>query len=282
VRSISDESQRALGLNEPIESLSLSFLELEELHAHAPGVVKKPETLNYRTLKGEPAGLFDPEIFGPTSHEKEGYPYLQVSDDEPIDPAWLRFGRIVLAEPVVHPLFVERIPEVVAEAANAPLDAIAPLLRFEAPEERGTAIRMLQSTPIGRSLLLTELPVLPATMRPLIKLDGGRYATSDLNDLYRRVINRNVRLSRLLELGAPEIILFNESRMLHEAILSLFANESLERKITGPDKNTLVSLSGLGEIPTSLLRLDLGKPLVKSNARVKAVLFALGFEVRAR
>lgn len=259
--------------------MSLSPCDIDAIRLCASGVVLKPETLNYRTFVGERGGLFDGEIFGERSATKDGYPYLHVGDDEEIDPAWMRFGRIVLAEPVVHPLFVLHAPEVLAEAANAPLDAISSLVRFELPEERGTAVRMLQSTEVGRSLLMTELP---AMMRPLILLDGGRFATSDVNDLYRRVINRNNRLARLIELNAPEMIVFNESRMLHEAILALFANESLKAKITDPDERVLVSLSGLGAVPNALEVLDLDKPHVKANARTVAILFALGFEVRAR
>ncbi len=282
MRTLSVECQRVLGRTATVERLSLSPCDIDAIRLRAPGVVHKPETLDYRTFVGERGGLFDGETFGERSATKDGYPYLHVGDDEEIDPAWMRFGRIVLAEPVVHPLFVLHAPEVLAEAANAPLDAISSLVRFELPEERGTAVRMLQSTELGRSLLMTELPVLPAMMRPLILLDGGRFATSDVNDLYRRVISRNNRLARLIELNAPEMIVFNESRMLHEAILALFANESLKAKITDPDERVLVSLSGLGAVPNALEVLDLDKPHVKANARTVAILFALGFEVRAR
>jgi DNA-directed RNA polymerase beta' subunit len=282
VKSISIECQRALGRDEPVHGLEFSLCDADTVQKRAPGRVLKPETLNYRTLKDEPGGLFDSTVFGASSHDKDQNPYLKLGEDEDVDPAWIRFGRISLAHPMVHPLFVHRTPEIVAEAANVPLEVIRPLLKFENPEERETAVRMLEGTPLGRSLLLTELPVLPAHMRPLIKLDEKRFATSDVNDLYRRVINRNNRLARLMELNAPEIIIFNEVRMLHDALLSLFANESLEKKVTGPDKAVLVSLSGLvpDGIAAGLSTFDASHPMRRSNARITSVLFAMGFDVQ--
>merc|ERR1739841_410980 len=94
-------------------------------------------------------------------------------------------------------------------------------------------------------MILTVLPVLPPDLRPLVPLDGGRFATSDLNDLYRRVINRNNRLKRLQELNAPEIIIRNEKRMLQEAVDALFDNGRRGKTITGPNKRPLKSLSDL-------------------------------------
>ncbi len=92
-------------------------------------------------------------------------------------------------------------------------------------------------------MILTILPVIPPDLRPLVPLDGGRFATSDLNDLYRRVINRNNRLKRLIELNAPDIIIRNEKRMLQEAVDALFDNGRRGRAITGPSKRPLKSLS---------------------------------------
>jgi DNA-directed RNA polymerase beta' subunit len=117
-----------------------------------------------------------------------------------------RFGHITLAEPMVHPWLVEQAP----------------------------------------STLLRTLPVLPPDLRPLVPLDGGRFATSDLNDLYRRVINRNNRLMRLLELNAPEIIIDNETSELFSAVHALFSNGTTGGpKVTGPDDRALVSLLGM-------------------------------------
>ena len=93
--------------------------------------------------------------------------------------------------------------------------------------------------------MLTVIPVLPPDLRPLVPLDGGRFATSDLNDLYRRVINRNNRLKRLIELNAPEIIIRNERRMLQEAVDALFDNGRRGKTITGPNKRPLKSLSDM-------------------------------------
>ncbi|MCB0331830.1 MAG: DNA-directed RNA polymerase subunit beta', partial [Bdellovibrionales bacterium] len=94
-------------------------------------------------------------------------------------------------------------------------------------------------------MILTVIPVIPPDLRPLVPLDGGRFATSDLNDLYRRVINRNNRLKRLIELNAPDIIIRNEKRMLQESVDALFDNGRRGRTITGPNKRPLKSLSDM-------------------------------------
>lgn len=157
----------------------------KELLAGSGGEVRKPETLNYRTLEAERDGLFCEAIFGP----------MESKD---------KFGHITLAHEVVHP--------------------------------------WLTSEPDAK---LTVLPILPSGLRPMVQLPGGRWATSDINDLYRRTINRNNRLRRLLELEAPEIILENEKRMLQQAVDGLFDNERQEHPVYGPDKRMLVSLAGL-------------------------------------
>ena len=94
-------------------------------------------------------------------------------------------------------------------------------------------------------MILDAVPVIPPELRPMVQLDGGRFATSDLNDLYRRVINRNNRLSRLLELGAPDIIVRNEKRMLQEAVDALIDNGRRGRPVTGPGNRALKSLSDM-------------------------------------
>ena len=103
-------------------------------------------------------------------------------------------------------------------------------------------------------MILERIPVLPPDLRPLVPLDGGRFATSDLNDLYRRVINRNNRLRRLIELNAPEIIIRNEKRMLQESVDALFDNGRRGRAVAGPNKRPLKSLSDMlrgqaGQVP---------------------------------
>ena len=102
-----------------------------------------------------------------------------------------------------------------------------------------------QSGNLPEWMILETVPVLPPELRPLVPLDGGRFATSDLNDLYRRVINRNNRLKRLMELRAPEVIIRNEKRMLQEAVDALFDNGRRGRAITGPSKRPLKSLSDM-------------------------------------
>src|SRR5699024_4150728 len=99
------------------------------------------------------------------------------------------------------------------------------------------------SSPVG--MVLDAVPVIPPDLRPMVQLDGGRFATSDLNDLYRRVINRNNRLKRLLDLGAPEIIVNNEKRMLQESVDSLFDNGRRGRPVTGPGNRPLKSISDM-------------------------------------
>ena len=117
-------------------------------------------------------------------------------------------------------------------------------------------------------MVLDCIPVIPPDLRPMVQLDGGRFATSDLNDLYRRVINRNNRLKRLLDLGAPEIIVNNEKRMLQEAVDSLFDNGRRGRPVTGPGNRPLKSLSDMlkgkqGRFRQNLLgkRVDYSRPL---------------------
>ena len=123
-------------------------------------------------------------------------------------------------------------------------------------------------------MVLDAVPVIPPDLRPMVQLDGGRFATSDLNDLYRRVINRNNRLKRLLDLGAPEIIVNNEKRMLQEAVDSLFDNGRRGRPVTGPGNRPLKSLSDMlkgkqGRFRQNLLgkRVDYSAVRSSSSAR---------------
>ena len=147
----------------------------------------------------------------------------------------------------------ESIKELLAEID---LDAMAKELRTELEETSGQkkvrAIKRLEVVEAFRNsgnkpewMILDVVPVIPPELRPMVQLDGGRFATSDLNDLYRRVINRNNRLKRLLDLGAPEIIVRNEKRMLQESVDALIDNGRRGRPVTGPGNRPLKSLSDM-------------------------------------
>jgi DNA-directed RNA polymerase beta' subunit len=156
------------------------LMDADRIHALSGGEVKKPETLNYRTMRPEKDGLFCNRIFP----DENGS------------------GHVDLATPVHH--------------------------------------RWLDDVIEVRTIV-----VMPTGLRPLAKLPDGRWATSDVNDLYRRVINRNNRLKRLMELDAPDIIIDNEKRMLQEAVDALFDNENLDKKVTGPSARVLKSVGGM-------------------------------------
>ena len=180
------EIRHVARVKEILSDSPVFLLRAKEILARSNGEVKKPDTLNYRTLKPEKDGLFDSAIFG-TMEDQE------------------RFGHIALCHGCVH-VWLEDEPD-------------APLV--------------------------TMIPVLPVGLRKMVQLAGGRWATSDINDLYRRVINRNNRLKRLLELNAPEIIIENEKRMLQESVDALFDNEGREHPVCGPSKRELLSIGGL-------------------------------------
>ncbi|WP_027718939.1 DNA-directed RNA polymerase subunit beta' [Desulfovirgula thermocuniculi] len=294
------------------------------------GEVKKPETINYRTLKPERDGLFCERIFGPTrdwechcgKYKRVRYKGV-VCDRCGVEVTRSkvrreRLGHIELAAPVSHIWYFKGIPSrmgllldmspralekvlyfvsyVVIDPGNTPLmkkqllteteyreyrerygnsfkagmgaEAIKELLaeidleelskelRKEIRESTGQrrirAIRRLEVVEAFRKsgnrpewMILEVIPVIPPELRPMVQLDGGRFATSDLNDLYRRVINRNNRLKRLLELGAPDIIVRNEKRMLQEAVDALIDNGRRGRPVTGPGNRPLKSLSDM-------------------------------------
>ncbi|MEW6183800.1 MAG: DNA-directed RNA polymerase subunit beta' [Bacillota bacterium] len=294
------------------------------------GEVKKPETINYRTLKPERDGLFCERIFGPT-RDWECYcgkykrvRYKGVICDRcgvEVTRAKVRrerLGHIELAASVSHIWYFKGIPSrmgllldmspralekvlyfvsyLVTDPGDTPLikkqlltdseyrehrdkygdafkagmgaevievllreielDGLAEDLRHEIKETSGQrrvrAIRRLEVVEAFRKssnrpewMVLSVVPVIPPELRPMVQLDGGRFATSDLNDLYRRVINRNNRLKRLLELGAPDIIVRNEKRMLQEAVDALIDNGRRGRPVTGPGNRPLKSLSDM-------------------------------------
>lgn len=300
----------------------------DKIRSWSYGEVKKPETINYRTLKPEKDGLFCERIFGPTKDwechcgKYKRVRYKGVVCDRcgvEVTRAKVRrerMGHIELAAPVSHIWYFKGIPsrmglildmspraleEVIYFASYVVIDAGATNLEskqllsekeyrayrekfgntFEASmgaeaikkllgkidledethslkeelksaqgQRRTRAIKRLEVVESFRNsgnspewMILDVLPVIPPELRPMVQLDGGRFATSDLNDLYRRVINRNNRLKRLLDLGAPSIIVQNEKRMLQEAVDALIDNGRRGRPVTGPGNRPLKSLS---------------------------------------
>ena len=294
------------------------------------GEVKKPETINYRTLKPERDGLFCERIFGPTKDwECHCGKYKKVRFKGKIcDKCGVevtrakvrreRMGHIELAAPVSHIWYFKGIPSrmglildisprvlekvlyfanyIVIDPGDTPLmkkqilteaeyrdmrekyeedfragmgaeaikellqeldlDQLSQELTAELRESSGQKrLRIIKRLEVVESFRLSHnrpewmimdvVPVIPPEIRPMVQLDGGRFATSDLNDLYRRVINRNNRLKRLLELGAPDIIVRNEKRMLQEAVDALIDNGRRGRPVTGPNNRALKSLSDM-------------------------------------
>ncbi|MBF4500956.1 DNA-directed RNA polymerase subunit beta' [Savagea sp. SN6] len=310
------------------EYMKIGLASPDKIRSWSYGEVKKPETINYRTLKPEKDGLFCERIFGPTKdwechcgkYKRVRYKGV-VCDRCGVEVTRQkvrreRMGHIELAAPVTHIWYFKGIPSrmglildmtpraleeviyfasyVVIEPADTPLEKkqllsekeyrmyrekygskFVALMGAEAIEQllasidldketemlkeelktvqgqrRTRAIRRLEVVESFRNsgnrpewMVLEVLPVIPPELRPMVQLDGGRFATSDLNDLYRRVINRNNRLKRLLDLGAPGIIVQNEKRMLQEAVDALVDNGRRGRPVTGPGNRPLKSLS---------------------------------------
>ena len=311
------------------KSMQITLASPTKVRSWSYGEVKKPETINYRTLKPEREGLFDEVIFGPTKdwecacgkYKRIRYKGI-VCDRCGVEVTRAkvrreRMGHIELKAPVSHIWYFKGIPSrmgltldmspraleeviyfaayVVIDPKETPLEpkslltereyreklqeyghgsfvakmgaeAIQDLLKqvdleaeiAELKEELKTATGQKRVKAVRRLdvldafyksgnkpewMVLNILPVLPPDLRPMVQLDGGRFAASDLNDLYRRVINRNNRLARLLELNAPGIIVQNEKRMLQEAVDALIDNGRRGRPITGPGSRPLKSLS---------------------------------------
>ena len=312
-----------------IKAIKIGIASPEKIREWSYGEVKKPETINYRTLKPEKDGLFCAKIFGPVRDfeclcgkyrgmkhrgvicEKCGVEVIQSKVRRE------RMGHIELAAPVAHIWYLRSIPSKIGLLLNMTLKEVESILYLEKyviidsqideypvgtiltedkyyalKEKYGDKIVIetgakaiyellksldldklaqeitieMQSTQsearrkkLGKRLQLVRafkqsgnkpewmvlkvIPVIPPELRPLVPLEGGRFATSDLNDLYRRVINRNVRLKKLIDLDAPEIILKNEKRMLQEAVDALFDNGRRGRPVTGPNRRPLKSLS---------------------------------------
>ena len=313
------------------ESIKIGIASPDKIREWSHGEVKKPETINYRTLKPERDGLFCERIFGPQKdwechcgkYKRIRYKG-KVCDRCGVEVTRAkvrreRMGHIELAAPVSHIWYFKGIPSRMgllldisprmlekvlyfalyivtdpgsvrelqkkqmlnekeyrdmrekyeddfqagmgAEAiktllAELDLDQISTELKEELATAAGQKrVRILKRLEVVEAfrlsgnrpewMILDVVPVIPPDIRPMVQLDGGRFATSDLNDLYRRVINRNNRLKRLLELGAPDIIVRNEKRMLQEAVDALIDNGRRGRPVTGPNNRPLKSLSDM-------------------------------------
>ena len=316
--------------NKEFDSIKIGLASPDQIRAWSYGEVKKPETINYRTLKPERDGLFCERIFGPTKDwECHCGKYKRIRYKGKIcDKCGVevtrakvrreRMGHIELAAPVSHIWYFKGIPSRIglmldigprqldkvlyfanyivtdpgftplekkqlltereykemrekyedtfeagmgAEAvqkllAEIDLEALSAELHEELEKATGQKrVRLLKrlecvdafrlSGQRPEWMILNVVPVIPPDIRPMVQLDGGRFATSDLNDLYRRVINRNNRLKRLLELGAPDIIVRNEKRMLQEAVDALIDNGRRGRPVTGANNRALKSLSDM-------------------------------------
>ena len=313
------------------DAIKIGLASPEKIREWSRGEVKKPETINYRTLKPEKDGLFCEKIFGPSKdwechcgkYKKIRYKGV-VCDKCGVEVTKSsvrreRMGHIELAAPVSHIWYFKGIPsrmglildvspknlervlyfasyivletapdigiqqkQILSEAEyqeakakygnsfragmgaesimellmNIDLEEESVTLKTElenaSGQKRARIIKRLEVIESFREsgnkpewMILTVIPVIPPDLRPMVQLDGGRFATSDMNDLYRRIINRNNRLKRLLELGAPDIIVRNEKRMLQEAVDALIDNGRRGRPVTGPGNRPLKSLSDM-------------------------------------
>lgn len=313
------------------DALQIGLASPEQIREWSRGEVKKPETINYRTLKPERDGLFCERIFGPTKdwechcgkYKRVRYKGI-VCDRCGVEVTKAkvrreRMGHIELAAPVSHIWYFKGIPSrmglildmspralekilyfasyVVLDPKETPLlkkqllnekeyresidkfgeesfsagmgaESIKKLLQEINLDEMSEELKSELETSTGQKkvriirrlevvesfrksgnrpewMIIDVIPVIPPDLRPMVQLDGGRFATSDLNDLYRRVINRNNRLKKLLDLGAPDIIVRNEKRMLQEAVDALIDNGRRGRPVTGPGNRPLKSLSDM-------------------------------------
>ncbi len=325
------ESSANVEKNITYDAIKIRLASPEKIREWSRGEVKKPETINYRTLKPEKDGLFCEKIFGPSKdwechcgkYKKIRYKGV-VCDRCGVEVTKAsvrreRMGHIELAAPVSHIWYFKGIPsrmglildvsprnlekvlyfasyivletqedtgltqkQILSELeyqearkkygdtfrAGMGAESIMELLMSIDLEEESMALKEELKNSSGQKrariikrlevieafresenkpewMILTVIPVIPPDLRPMVQLDGGRFATSDMNDLYRRIINRNNRLKRLLELGAPDIIVRNEKRMLQEAVDALIDNGRRGRPVTGPGNRALKSLSDM-------------------------------------
>src|SRR5207302_1347186 len=224
------------------DAIRIKLAAPQKIRDWSHGEVKKRETINYRTFKPERDGLFCARIVGPTKDYEPAcgkYKRMKfagvVCDKCGVEVTRARvrrerMGHIELASPVSHVWFFKGLPSRIGQLLDMSLRELEKILYFE-----------------EHVVLETKIPdvakVAGVKKKDLMSVDGRRFATSDLNDLYRRVINRNHRLKRLMDLKAPEIIIRNEKRMLQEAVDALFDNGRRGRVITGPNNRPLKSLS---------------------------------------
>src|ERR687893_378933 len=265
------------------DQIRISIASPEKILSWSYGEIKKPETINYRTFKPERDGLFCARIFGPIKDYEclcgkyKRMKYKGIICEKCSVEVTLsrvrreRMGHIELAAPVAHIWFLKSQDEFGADSFTALIgaEAIREMLKALDLERMQADLRaeiiasdsdikkkklakrvklieaFIESGNKPEWMILTQVPVIPPDLRPLVPLDGGRFATSDLNDLYRRVINRNNRLKRLMELRAPDIIIRNEKRMLQEAVDALFDNGRRSKAIRGRGKRPLKSLSDM-------------------------------------
>ena len=312
------------------DAIQIGIASPEQIRAWSYGEVKRPETINYRTLKPEKDGLFCEKIFGPTKdwechcgkYKKIRYKG-KICDRCGVEVTRAkvrreRMGHIELATPVSHIWYFKGIPSrmgllldisprilekvlyfaayIVTDPGETPLvknqilsekeyrdmrekyeddfdagmgaEAVKKLLqqvdleglsqqlhaelKTVSGQKKARVVKRLEVVDAFRLsgnkpewMVIDVLPVIPPELRPMVQLDGGRFATSDLNDLYRRVINRNNRLKRLIQLNAPDIIVRNEKRMLQEAVDALIDNGRRGRAVTGANNRALKSLSDM-------------------------------------
>jgi DNA-directed RNA polymerase subunit beta' len=331
--STRDEARSAIGLEEnAFDCVSITVASPDTIRKWSKGEVKNPETINYRTFKPEPGGLFCQKIFGPVrDYECACGKYKRIKyKDVVCDRCGVevtvarvrreRMGHIELAVPVAHIWFLKSMPSrlgllldmtaralerviyyenlMVIDPGKTPLeprqlltdteyrqaideygddsftakmgaeavrDALAKMDMDSTVAELQEQMRATRSKQIKKKLskrlkviqgfihsksrpewmVLEVLPVIPPDLRPLVPLEGGRFATSDLNDLYRRVINRNNRLKNLMQLKTPDVIIHNEKRMLQESVDALFDNGRHGRPVTGAGNRPLKSLSDM-------------------------------------
>jgi DNA-directed RNA polymerase beta' subunit len=262
---------RALGLSSTPPGLELRPADPERVRSLAK--VKKPETLDHARGLPVPGGLFDPAIFGDALGP--------LPDQPPLDPSASPAGCLPLAMPLVHPLFASRCSDLLADLAKLSAEATSAALAFEDLEHRLALLRGLEASPLGRTFIINELPILPAPLRPMVALPDGRWATHGVNALYRAVLNRNLRLARLLDLNAPEVVLNNEARVLHESLLTLMTGQP--STLDEGDQTSRMPLAELlpQGLEAALATLDLRTPARKQTFLVVSVLGALGFEARA-
>lgn len=278
---------RALGFDVDFSApaLHIHLFSDEGVRAQMPGVVRKPETLNYRTLVPEKGGLFCEEIFGERKSADRASRMAHVELSVPVVHPWAREAVATLLD-----LSEQQLDEVLRSertldgsdpvtsddtgsgAVHSALERLDLDALAEGDDDRARLARQLkQSETMPVALCPTRWPMLPPDLRPLVPLRGGRFATSDINDLYRRLINRSNRMRRLLELNAPQVILRNESWQLQIAVDALVENGAHGRVITGPNQRPLVSLAGMLGGPSGRLAHELPAKRVDYSGAAPAV-----------